>query len=297
MTRLISNRTIFLWLSISLAVIGVGLIVLLMLQYGPRKPQASVPEDALARFQPTHTRAATPTPQPEPTSINPTQTVEPSPTPTFTPSPTPTPEWMTYDGIDFRNQEIETLISMNCEGDQVYLNPFRIRPYTPELFESGAFYYNLAFSMAWEHLGFYGLWIHSGQSPDFGDLPAYPLQLYLENDESGYRRSPSDFNAHLQSCLFGSELRLRQGDNLSLSEVVAAVRIPAVEVDEVSRHPMDLVPFLAENYPDSGFDRMETPGLLFYFCGRQLSGEAYHNNHDYWTQSRIIIGFIPISEN
>jgi hypothetical protein len=297
MKRLIVNRTIFLWLSIALAVISIGLILLLVLQYGPRKPQANVPEDTLARFEPTHTQTATPTPQPEPTSINPTQSVESSPTPTFTPSPTPTPEWMTYDGIDLRDQEIETLISMNCGDDQVYLHPFRVTPYTPELFESGAFYYNLDFSMAWEHLGFYGLWIHSGQSPDFGDLPAYPLQIYLENDESGYRRSPSDFNALLQSCLFGSELRLRQGDNLSLSEVVAAVRIPAAEVDEVSRHPMDLVPYLAENYPDSGFDQMETPGLLFYFCGRQLSGEAYDNNHDYWTQSRIIIGFMPISGN
>jgi len=295
MKRLIENRSIFLWLSISLAVIGIGLIVLLVLRFGPQKPQASVAEDTLARFEPTQTQTATSTPRPEPTTSNPTQTVETSPTASPTPSPTPTPEWMTYAGIDFRDKEIEALIIMNCGEEQVYLDPFMVTPYTPELFDSGAFYYTLDFSMAWEHLGFYGLWIHSGQSLEFGDLPAYPLQLYLENDERGYRRSPMDFNAHLQSCLVGSELRLRQGDNLSLSEVVAAVRIPPAEVDEVSRHPMDLVPYLAENYPDSGFDRMDLPGLLFYFCGRQLSGETFNTNHDYWTQSRIIIGFMPIS--
>ena len=295
MKRLIENNSIFLWLSITLAMIGIGVIVLLVLRFGPRKPQTSVAEDALARFDPTQTQIATATPQPEPTTFNPTQTIESSPTPTFTPSHTPTPEWMTYDGIDFRDQEVEALVIMNCMGEQVYLDPFSVTPYTPELFDSGAFYSNLEFSMAWEHLGFYGLWIHSGQSQAFGDLPAYPLQLFLENDERGYRRSPNDFNAHLEACLVGGELRLRQGDNLSLSEVVAAVRIPPAEVDQVSRHPMDLVPFLAENYPDSGFDRMELPGLLFYFCGRQLSGEALNTDHDYWTQSRIIIGFMPIS--
>ena len=95
----------------------------------------------------------------------------------------------------------------------------------------------------------------------------------------------------------GSTLRLRQGDTISLSRVVAAVRVPPAGVDEVSRHPMELVPYLAEHYPDSGFDQMELPGLLFYFCGRNLSGEAFNINYDYWTQSRIIIGFMPVDEN
>jgi hypothetical protein len=299
MKRLIENRSIFLWFSIALAVIGVGLIVLLVIRFGPQKPQPSVAEDALTRFQPTHTQTITSTPRPEPTSINPTQTVESSPTPTFTqtftPSPTPTPDWMTYDGIDFRDQEVEVLVIMNCGDEQVYLNPFRVTPYTPELFVSGAFSFNLDFSMAWEHLGFYGLWIHSGQSLTVGDLPAYPLQLYLENDERGYRRTPKDFTEHMQACLVDGELRLLQGDELSISKVVAAVRVPPPDVDEVSRHPMELVPYLAENYPDSGFDRMDLPGLLIYFCGRQLSGEAFNNDHNYWTQSRIIIGFMPVS--
>lgn len=121
--RLIENKPFFLWLSIALGVIAIALIVLLVvIWFGPQKPQASVAEDTLARFQPTHAQTATPSPRPEPTSTNPTQTVESSPIPTFTPSPTfstsptPTPEWMTYDGIDFRDQEIEALVIMTC-GD------------------------------------------------------------------------------------------------------------------------------------------------------------------------------------
>jgi hypothetical protein len=124
-------------------------------------------------------------------------------------------------------------------------------------------------------------------------LPAYPLQLYLENDARGYRRTQDDFQQHLQACLLGAELRLRQEGTISINEVVAAVRIPPTAVDEVSRHPMDLVPYLAENFPDSGFDQMQAPGLIFYFCGRQLTAEAYNSELDYWTQSRIIIGFMP----
>jgi hypothetical protein len=151
--------------------------------------------------------------------------------------------------------------------------------------------------MAWEHLGYYGLWIHSGQSSTFGDLPAYPLQIYLENDARGYRRSPEEFDAHLQNCLMGAELRLRQGDTLSVSEVVAAVRVPPTGVLEVSHRPMEMVPYLAETYPESGFDQMDVPGLVFFFCGRQLTGEAYNSDLDYWTQSRIIIGFMPIEDD
>lgn len=295
MKRLLANSSPFLILSIALALVGLGAIVLLVINYGPRKPNTTIAEDTLERFQPTQMSRPTRTPQPSPTQINPTQSVESSPTAIPTPSPTPTPEWMTYDGIDFRDQEIEALITMKCDQEQIYLSPFLVTPYSPEILETGAFYYNLAFSIAWEHLGYYGLWIHSGRSPDFGDLPAYPLQLYLENDQRGYRRYPDELDEHLENCLIGAELRVRQGETLSMSEVVAAVRIPPSEVDEVSRHPMTLVPYLVENYPESGFDQMELPGLLFYFCGRQLTGEAFNTNHDYWTQSRFIIGFMPIN--
>lgn len=288
---------LFLLLSALFAVAGLVLTILLVVRYGPRRPQTDIPEDTLELFQsveeivPTHTT----TPVPVPTTISADVEAQTLPTLEPTPSPTPTPEWMVYDEIDFRDQGVEVLISMACGEDQVYLSPFNVVPYQPELIDSGIFYSALDFSIAWEHLGYYGLWIHSGRSPDFGDLPAYPLQVYLENDERGYRRYPEDFIDHLNTCLKGAELRIRQGETLSISEVVAAVRIPPSDVNEVSRRPMELVPYLAENYPESGFDRMSPPGLLFYFCGRQLSGETFDADHDYWTQSRIIIGFMPVS--
>jgi hypothetical protein len=284
-------------ISILLAVIGFGSIILLVLNYGPRRPQTTVSDETLERFQPTAEDFPKPTLTltPEPTQPNQAQVEQNQPTDRPTASPTPTPEWMVYDQIDFKDQAIEVLINMACDGDQIYLEPFSVVPYSPGLVESGIFYSSLDFSIAWEHLGYYGLWIHSGQSPVFGDLPAYPLQIYIENDARGFRHYPEDLYDHLQTCLIGAEMHMRQGETLSISEVVAAVRVPPTGIDEVSRHPMDLVPYLAENYPDSGFDRMEPPGLVFYFCGRQLSGEAFNSDYDYWTQSRFILGFMPVN--
>jgi hypothetical protein len=294
------NQSYFLTLSIILAIIGISLIILLVSMYGPKRPDTTISEDIHDRFQTTQEFLPTQTAVPTlgPTEIIPTETAENTPKslPTHSPTPTftPTPMWMTYDDINFSDQEIEALFTMVCDQTQIYMDPFLVRPYSPELLDSGEFNTNLNFGIAWEHLGYYGLWIHSGQSNQIGDLTAYPLQLYLENNPQGIRRNPTELFEHLQNCLIGSEMRLRQGDTLSVNRVIAAVRIPPSEVDEVSRHPMDLVPYLAENYPSTGFDQMELPGLLFYFCGRQLSGEAFNTNYSYWTQSRFIIGFMPV---
>jgi hypothetical protein len=184
---------------------------------------------------------------------------------------------------------------MQCNQDTVYMAPFRVVPYSPEILASREFLENMDFSIAWEHLGFYGLWIHSGLAYGIGELPAYPLQTYLEKDARGFFRSPSTVNEHLQNCVINAEMHLLQGNTISVGKVVAAVRVPPSEVDEVSRHAMDLVPYLAETYPDSGFDQMYPPGLLFYFCGQQLTGEMANPNYSKWTQARFIIGFIPVT--
>lgn len=295
---------LYLSISILLGTVGIGLFILLFIWYGPRRPQTTISEDTIERFQITPELIPTDiqTPVPSPTQFTPTPAGESTHTPLPTPSPTssptltpsPTLEWMTYDDISFRDQEIEVLFTMACNQDQVYIEPFLVRHYTPELLDSGEFNSSLDFAMAWEHLGFYGLWIHSGISNRLGELPAYPLQNYLENNPQGLLRSPDETIEHMQDCLMGSEVILRQGETLSISKVVAAVRIPPFQVEEVSLQPMNLVPYLAENYPGSGFSWMELPGLLFYFCGRQLRGETYNTRLDYWTQSRFIIGIMPV---
>ena len=210
---------------------------------------------------------------------------------------TPTPEWMNYDGIDFRNKDVEVLFTMLCNQDTVYFKPFRVVPYTPEIMQSGEFSNDLDFSVAWEHLGYYGLWIHSGLSYNIGELTAYPLQINIEQDARGFLRTPSEVNQYFEDCMINAEMRTHQDDSVSINKVVAAVRVPSSEVNEVSRHAMDLVPYLAETYPDSGFDKMSPPGLLFYFCGQQLKGEIANPNYNKWTQARFIIGVMPLTDD
>lgn len=282
--------------------IGIGAIILLMVSYGPQKPQTFFSDNIIDRIQVSPdilpTQASTPTSTPTQDSSTQSAEMTPTPLPTSsqTPTITPTPEWMTYNSIDLRDQVIEALFTMACDQTQVYINPFLVRPYSPELLESGEFDTDLTFGIAWEHLGYYGLWVHSGQSDQFGDLPIYPLQMYIENNAQGFLRSPAELNEHLENCLIGSEMILRQGDLTSVNKVVAAVRIPPPQVNEVSRQPMNLVPYLAENYPDSGFDQMGLPGLLLYSCGRHLNGEAVYMQFGYWSQARYIIGFMPVEE-
>jgi len=72
------------------------------------------------------------------------------------------------------------------------------------------------------------------------------------------------------------------------------VRVPSEEVEELSRHTMDLVPYLAGAYPESGFAELDPNALLIYFCGRAALDEITNTNADYWTQTRFIIAIEPV---
>ena len=99
---------------------------------------------------------------------------------------------MTYNGIDFRDKEIEVLFIMRCNQETVYFEPFQVVPFSPDILKSGEFLENLDFSIAWEHMDFYGLWIHSGLAYGIGELTAYPLQIYLEKDTAQFFRDPGE---------------------------------------------------------------------------------------------------------
>lgn len=280
-------------ISFLIVLLGLGLLLLATFWKVPQNPNFNVAAEMQQIFKATTTviNDSTQTPRTGYILTTPTQT-----TPEAS-IQTPTPVWMAYDGIDFRDKEVEALITMQCNQDTVYIAPFRIVPFSSEVMDSEEFVENYDFSIAWEHLGFYGLWVHSGLAYGIGELTAYPLQTYLEKDERGFFRSPSTVKEHLQDCVIGAEMHLLQEKTISISKVVAAVRVPPSEVDEVSRHPMDLVSYLADTYPDSGFDQMDPPGLLFYFCGQQLTGEMANPNYGKWTQARFIIGFTPVNDD
>lgn len=290
-----NKKYIFLGLGISSLVISVVMGIVLYNKHGPHVPLSTVPPEIAASFIITPQPTIEPSPTPTPLKTFDSPKVDPtSPTeevPILTPAPTQ--EWMVYDGIDLREQQVEILVSLNCDDQEVYIQQFTVIPWHPEVFTNGQFAVTSNNAVAWEHLGFYGLWVHSGQDIIGNELTAYPLQNALERNEAGILHDPTSFDKALDSCLISSEISIKQGDTISLNQVVAAVRVPSEKVEEVSSHVMDLLPYLAETYPDSGFDQMTSPGMLLYFCGRRLNGESYNVNENYWTQSRIIIGFQP----
>lgn len=290
-----NKKNIFLGLGISSLVISVVMGIVLYDKYGPHIPLSIVPPEIAASFIITSQPSIEPSPTPTPlkTVASPTEDPTPLTEEVSTLLPVPTEEWMVYDGIDLHEQQVEILVSLNCEDQEVYIQQFSIIPWHPEVFTNGQFAVTSNNAVAWEHLGLYGLWVHSGQDILGNELTAYPLQNTLERNDVGILHSPTSFDKALNSCLIGGEISIKQGDTISLNQVVAAVRVPSGKVEEVSSHVMDLQPYLAETYPDSGFDQMTAPGMLLYFCGRRLNGESYNVNENYWTQSRIIIGFQP----
>lgn len=285
------NTSPFLLVSLLAGLLGIGMILLAIFWKEPQNPNINVSAATQQIFQVTTAVGTNSTQMPHTSNLltTPAQTIPEASI------HTPTSAWMTYDGIDFRDKEVEVLFTMRCNQDTVYFEPFRVVPYTPDAEQNREFYENMDFSIAWEHLDFYMLWVHSGLAVGIGELTAYPLQSYLEKDARGFFRSPSTVNEHLQDCVIDAEMHLLQENTISVSKVVAAVRVPPSEVDEVSRHATDLVPYLAETYPDSGFDQMYPPGLVFYFCGQQLTGEMANPNYGQWTQARFIIGFMPVT--
>lgn len=209
----------------------------------------------------------------------------------------PTPEWMTYDQLDLSDQKMKVTINLACENQAIVLPEFTVHAWYQGVFEDGTFDVSANSAIAWEHLGYYGLWMHSGQDILGRRLTAFNLHNYLERDLQGELRNPAEFDQHLQKCLVGSIVRLQAGGKTSLSRITAGARVPNEQINELSGHVMDLVPYLAEQYTGSGFSEIQTPGLLFYFCGRRLVGEVEDPNSFFWAQARIIIAMEPLPED
>ena len=270
--------------------IGIGLILLVIFWNHPLFSNNNILDETLQIFQSEIADAQDSTKTPR---IDLTLTLS-NLSHQLTITPSPTPEYMVYDGIDFRDKEVDALFTMRCDQDEVYLEPFRIIPYSPEIMGSGGFSKDYDYSVSWEHLGFYGLWIHSGLAYGIGELAAYPLQINIEQDAQGFFRTPDEVSQYIEDCVIGAEMQMHQDGSVSTNHIAAAVRVPPSGIEEVSRHAMDLVPYLAETYPDSGFNKMSPPGLIFYFCGQQLTGEVANPNYNKWTQARFIVGIMPL---
>lgn len=212
-------------------------------------------------------------------------------------SPTPTPPWMQFDDVNLMEFPSNMAIKPVCETKPIELPEFKVIPWSEDVLTNGDFHVSKKTVVAWEHLGFTGYWIHSGLDWLGRPLAAYPLQDYLEKINIWKFRTPEEFDQHAADCVIGSDVSLAVGEETLEGKVTAVLRIPVTEIDEVSAHVMDLVPYLAKTYPESGFDKLEAPELLLYFCGRRLTTERENPKVWYYAQSRIIVAIDFDSES
>lgn len=204
-------------------------------------------------------------------------------------------QWMTFNGMDLLSERIGFTFSMRCSADkQVEILPIDIIAWHPGVFENGEFGIGKQLAVAWEHLGYEGLWIHSGWDFWLERSPATDLQYFLETNELNEVQPLKSLEAKLTECLLNSDVEVYTQEIAQQGRVTAAVRIPAGKVEELSRHTMDLVPYLSSTYPESGFGGLDPDALLIYFCGRAALDEITNPEADYWTQTRYIIAISPV---
>lgn len=243
-----------------------GLLTLAWTIYGPRR---SEPERTSLRFQASVTPTIMPFLPAAPTA----------------PPATPTPDPWTYDGLDLG---VGSPLTSSFDGLKL-IEDFTPKMWTPEMLNGGGFEVGSGVGLVWmDDQGRLGIWLHSGLRQT-----ASPFQDYLERDEHGYLRTHQEAEAVLQSML-GRTVFFVQDDNYSLSEIVAAVRIPPVGVPSVEGHVGDLVDYLAFGYPESGFGTLPRPSLTIMFCGLRLGGEEANPAVNRWQQARFIIGLTPV---
>lgn len=202
--------------------------------------------------------------------------------------------WMNFGGIDLLSASVGFDFAPFCgEQSSVSIPPIKIIAWHPKVFETGEFGIGEKMAVAWEHLGYEGLLIHSGWDFWLEQSPATDLQYFLETDALNEVQNLETIENRLQNCLRGSSVHVSQ-DSLGLQgNVAAAVRIPPQGVEELSKHTMDLVPFLREAYPGAGFEDIDENALLLLFCGRAAVDEQNNPQADYWTQARYIIALMP----
>lgn len=270
----------------------VGLGVYLWNAVGPKPPQlafaglSSGTPLVMTRI-PTATVQPTPLTNPIPLEV-PGNIYEP-PRPALT--PTPQAPW-TYYGLDL-NSGPEVEIRFDLLDEQPILLPsFTSHAWTPTLFSEGLFDWRLKenHGVVWEDLnGRLGLWLHSGP-----DEVMFPLQERLEREDSGYFRHYEDAQTYLDKQI-GAGVSIYQGNQLSTSQIAAAVRVGPGGISALQSKVMDLVPYLAETYPGLGFESLvgRQDVLILYFCGRLLNGESKNPDYPYWQQARFIIAIVP----
>lgn len=105
-----------------------------------------------------------------------------------------------------------------------------------------------------------------------------PWQLVLEeNPQQTARITPAEVDEKILNDFMGRDVVIHQGEANSLVSIVAGVRVPPRYVPDSKTNIANIVPWLAETFPNHGFERVQEEDpwkvLVVKFCGRNLQGE------------------------
>jgi hypothetical protein len=202
--------------------------------------------------------------------------------------PIPIPDPFVIDNILFDSGNVIGLIFFVPEGG-IKIPQFTVNHWKPDIFDDSNFFNPGDKSVVsfMDEARRVGLWLHSG---GYGTT-MYPLQFWLENLIAVRQLSPAETEQKL-SDLIGTNVDVSVGVyDVGFMRVVAAVRVPPDEVEELATHPMDMIPYIAENYPETGFSNLvnKQQVVYLYFCGLALAGEEPNPDANKWTQARFVI--------
>lgn len=174
-------------------------------------------------------------------------------------------------------------ISIITPASVIPILPFYPFSYQENIFEGPIFAVDNKTAVACLGENFLLVWLHSGNVSD-KELAAGKLQKYLELDKLGFLTTVTKVENKTLS-LKDLIAIFCQGENTNYAQIKGAVRVPPKEVNEEEKHVTDKLTFLAENYPESGFDNLinQENILLISFCGKNLAGEEEKTKTEKYT--------------
>ncbi len=197
--------------------------------------------------------------------------------------------------IDFSDPTIpiEMMIT-TVENNKILIPEFNSYSWSPKVDEENIFNPDNNTGVAWQDDGKrIGLWLHSGRAgPLHEGYTMWETQKFIEEDENGNRIPYWVINELLDKIIKGADITIKQGKKSVNAKITAAVRIPPSGVIKSTKHFLDMVPYLAKNYPEKGFEELvdKKQVLLPKFCGRLAAGEKENKELPYYQQARFVFG-------
>lgn len=200
-----------------------------------------------------------------------------------------------FAGIDFSDPTIPIgMMITTTEDNKIIIPEFYSYSWSPEVDEENVFNPDNNTGVAWKDDGErIGLWLHSGRAgPLHEGYTMWNTQKFIEEDENGYRRPVWAVNEILDKIIRGSDITIKQGKKTIHAKITAALRMPPDRVAYSTIHVLDMVPYLAKNYPGKGFEELvdKKQVLLPKFCGRVVAEEKENKDRPSYQQARFVFG-------